>query len=121
MTQTASALYRFWSGFGIPAYADDNVPDDAQYPYITYELEFPDWSQEVVASARLWYRDTSFTAMAEKLDEICEQLDPGASIKTESGSVKLFWDTNKIQFLPYDIEPDVKVAYLSYILAAHTY
>lgn len=121
MTQTAKALYDFWSGFGIPAYADDAVPDNAQMPYITYELQFPDWRQEVACSARLWYRSRSFVGISAKLDQICQVIDPGASVKTTSGSVKIFWDDNKIQFQPYDIDPDVKVAYMRVIVAAHTY
>lgn len=121
MTQTATALFQFWSSFGIPAYPDDAVPDNAEYPYITYELIEPYWMQEVAMSARVWYRSRSFVEISAKLDEISEVLDTGASVKTDSGSIKLFWDNNKIQFQPYDIDPDVKVAYLRYILAAHTH
>ena len=33
-----AALYAFWSQFGIPAYAEDMVPDGATVPYIRYTV-----------------------------------------------------------------------------------
>lgn len=38
MTEIMEALYAFWSKFGIPAYSDDMVPDDAKLPYIRYSV-----------------------------------------------------------------------------------
>ena len=42
MRDTAAALYTFFSSFGIPAYVEYNVPDNAALPYITYELRDPE-------------------------------------------------------------------------------
>ena len=36
MLSTARALQKFWAGFGLPAYSEGSVPDDAELPYITY-------------------------------------------------------------------------------------
>ena len=36
MNDIMEALYAFWNQFGIPAYSDDMVPDDAKLPYIRY-------------------------------------------------------------------------------------
>lgn len=38
MTEIMEALYTFWSQFGVPAYAEDQVPDDAKLPYIRYSV-----------------------------------------------------------------------------------
>lgn len=38
MNEIAKALYAFWSKFGIPAYASDAVPPNAQLPYIRYDV-----------------------------------------------------------------------------------
>lgn len=38
MTDIMDALYAFWSQFGIPAYAEDMVPDTATVPYIRYTV-----------------------------------------------------------------------------------
>ena len=32
------AIHFFWSQFGLPAYDENSVPDDAQMPYITYNV-----------------------------------------------------------------------------------
>ena len=51
MLDTAQALYRFFSSFGIPAFVENNVPDEmpvngqlvqVQPPYITYQLREPE-------------------------------------------------------------------------------
>ena len=34
-----SALHKFWSGFGIKAYPTTAVPDDAVFPWLTYEVQ----------------------------------------------------------------------------------
>lgn len=36
MIEIMETLYEFWSQFGIPAYADDMVPEDAKLPFIRY-------------------------------------------------------------------------------------
>lgn len=38
MKDVMAALYAFWSQFGIPAYAEDMVPDGATVPYIRYTV-----------------------------------------------------------------------------------
>lgn len=38
MKDVMDALYEFWSQFGVPAYAEDQVPDDAALPYIRYSV-----------------------------------------------------------------------------------
>ena len=37
MTDLKATLFDFWSQFGMPVYLQDNVPNDATLPYITYE------------------------------------------------------------------------------------
>lgn len=38
MRAVMDALYEFWSQFGVPAYAEDMVPDNASVPYIRYTV-----------------------------------------------------------------------------------
>ena len=38
MNEIMEALLAFWSQFGVPAYAEDMVPDDAKLPYIRYSV-----------------------------------------------------------------------------------
>ena len=121
MTQTAIALYTFFSSFGIPAYVESTEPDNAPAPYITYELAEPDWRGSHALHARVWYRDTSFTAITAKVDEIREALGEGVGVTTDSGMICLFADDDFCQFIPMEGDPTLKSAYLSLILQAYTY
>lgn len=56
MTEIMEALYAFWSQFGIPAYMDDQVPDDAVLPYITYQVAKGEFNSSTVLTAFNWHR-----------------------------------------------------------------
>ena len=47
----AQALHSFWSGFGLTAYDENTVPDGAQLPYITYEVEGDPYMQRGMKSS----------------------------------------------------------------------
>lgn len=65
------ALYDFWSSFGLPAYEENNVPEDAVFPYITYESTVGSFEDVVSLSASIWDRTTKGTAFIDqKADEI---------------------------------------------------
>jgi hypothetical protein len=51
ISKIVTALYTFFSGFTIPAYAEDSVPDDAALPYITYQIAVPEWESPVTLYA----------------------------------------------------------------------
>lgn len=118
MKDTAGALYRFFSGFGLPAYVENNVPDNADLPYITYELREPQAGERSSLTARVWYIDTGFQAITEKVDEIKNAVADGASIPVDGGAVWLWADDNFCQFQPPD-EPKLKIAYLMMIIGAY--
>lgn len=121
MTQTAIALYTFFSAFGIPAFVENTEPDKTPAPYITYELAEPDWRGSHTLHARVWYRSTSFTEICNKVDEIREALGEGISISTDSGVVHLWADDVWAQFMPMAGDPTLKCAYLSFVLKAFTH
>lgn len=118
MTNTARALYDFFSGFGLPAYVENTVPDDAALPYITYELLEPDSLDRAPFHARIWYRSTSYAGVSSKADEIRAAIDRGYSTPIDGGVLWIWRDDNFLQFQPSD-EPELKLAYLSMILAAY--
>lgn len=115
MNGTAKGLYQFWSGFGIPAYPEYAVPDDATLPYITYELAQPNWRDSSPYYARVWYRDTSYVDITQKVDEISSEIGEGKRIVLDDGYMYLFKDSTFIQFQPVEDEDNLKVAYLQLI------
>lgn len=77
----AAALHSFFSGFGLTAYEENSVPDDAVFPYITYSLttdSFSDYSSTLTIS--LWYRSTSWKAINAKCEEVSAAISYGGQL-----------------------------------------
>ena len=73
-----AAIYQFLSGFGIPAYASSSVPDQAEFPYITYDLSLGYWGQtEVNMPVNVWYRTESEAEPNAKVREFSDTLGIG--------------------------------------------
>lgn len=118
MTNTAAALYSFFSGFGIPAYEENSVPNDAELPYITYQIEDPDWSETGSISASVWYKGDGFRELFTKVDEIKRKTEGGIRVPTgDGGCLYIFKDSPFAQVQPAERD-DVKVAYLLFVFHA---
>ena len=64
------AIQKFWESFGIPAYDETTVPDDAQLPYITYSVHTGSLGDLCITNASLWYKSYSWKEISEKTEEI---------------------------------------------------
>ena len=76
----AAAIYQFWNGFGLTAYEENAVPDDAAFPYITYQLVTDSFDSEIPLTASLWYRSESWAAINAKTEEISQKISRGGKI-----------------------------------------
>lgn len=117
MINTGKALYSYLSGFDIPAYGEDTVPDDATLPYLTYPLKEPYWNVPTTFYIKVYYRnkDSNYQSL-EKADEIVADIGEGAVIPCIGGYVVLRPDNPVIQELPP--EGDIRGAYINLILNA---
>lgn len=70
----AQVVHNFWSSFGIPAYDENTVPDDATFPYITYSVSTGSLDDFVLLTATVWYRSYSWADITHKVDEITRRL-----------------------------------------------
>lgn len=70
----AQALQDFWSGFGLPAYDENTVPDEAIMPYVTYNVATDSFERVLPLSGSLWYKSTSWAEISQKADEIAEAI-----------------------------------------------
>lgn len=68
-------LQSFWESFGIPAYDENTVPDDAVMPYITYQAAVGSFEDIIPLSASVWYKSMSWREISQKVDEISERLN----------------------------------------------
>lgn len=70
----AQAIQAFWEGFGLTAYDETTVPDDAQFPYITYSVQTDSIGNTNYLSASLWYKSYSWKEISEKAEAIAEHI-----------------------------------------------
>ncbi len=66
----SQALHKFWSLFEIPAYDENTVPENAEMPYITYDVSLGSLENIMMISGSLWYRSSSWKDISNKADEV---------------------------------------------------
>lgn len=72
-----AALQEFWSGFGITAYPSTSVPDEAIFPWLTYEVQTGFFGDRVDINVSLWFYTESERVPNEKVREIGEVIGRG--------------------------------------------
>lgn len=113
MTETAKALYGFYSGFGIPAYTETTVPDDAELPYITYSLPETEPLEPATHFAQVWYYGTSNAGVIAKADEIKRAIGTGVLIKCDGGGYVCIRPQTPLIQLMVDQTPEIRRAYIN--------
>ena len=81
------ALFSFWSNFGIPAYDENSVPDNAKMPYITYEVRGGFFNTTVFLTANIWHRSSSWETISKKAKEIADFITRGGRMFMEGSDV----------------------------------
>ena len=76
----AAAIYQFWNNFGLTAYEENTVPEDATFPYITYQLVTDSFDREITLAASIWYRSESWAGINAKTEEISQKISRGGKI-----------------------------------------
>lgn len=116
MIQVATALKSFFSGFELPAYTVDSVPEDVELPYISYSLPQPEWNQKASLYAQVWDRSRSNTTILSKADEITAEIGQGVKIPLESGYLVIWPETPLIQLIS---DGDFRYAYINLSINAY--
>lgn len=84
------AQQAFWEGFGLPAYDENTVPDEAKEPYITYQAIDGNLDAQTQVSASLWYHSNSWAAISQKASEIAKAInDMPTAVKIDGGYMKI--------------------------------
>lgn len=86
------AQYEFWSGFGVPAYEQNSVPDadHVVFPYITYQAVSSGFGSELYVSASVWTKSTSWLEADTISNSIEEKLRYGGVLVPYDGGVIWF-------------------------------
>lgn len=110
----ASALYKFWSGFGLPAYEENTIPTDAKLPYITYQVVTDSFGAEIALTASVWYRGTSWVEANAKAEEISRAISRGGkTIPVDGGVLWLKRGTPFSQSMGDETDDLIKRKYLN--------
>ena len=110
----ASALYNFWSGFGLNAYEENTVPTDAKFPYITYQVVTDSFGTEIALTASVWYRGTSWVEANAKAEEISRTISRGGkTILVDGGVLWLKRGTPFAQSMGDETDDLIKRKYLN--------
>lgn len=115
-SDVATALHDFWNSFGVEAYPEETVPDNAERPYITYEIVMPEWYGMATYNVRLWTKSTAFKQVTSLAEMIRQAIGDGKRIPVRSGgNIWLFKDENFFQIMPSE-DITQKNAYLSMVI-----
>lgn len=99
MQSTAKAIYAFFSGFGIPAYDTNVVPDEAAFPHIIYSFSEPEWNTKSSGYALVLYRTENRAAINAKSDEVAAAIAEKPRLICDGGTIQLWPETPLVQ--PY--------------------
>lgn len=119
MRNAVRALHTYLSSFGLPAYAEDTVPDTAQLPYLTYRLVDPEWYQKASFFVRVWARSTSNAAVLEKADEITGDIGGGKRLPFEGGLLVVWPESPKVQIVVDSNDRNLRYAYINLSLNSY--
>lgn len=100
MVSATSALNQWLSLFGWPVYGRDDVPANAQLPFITAPVTVPEWDKKTSYQIQLWARSTEYAGLIRKADDICAAVGAGLRIPFPGGLVVLWPDTPLQQLIP---------------------
>lgn len=101
----AQAIDQFWNSFGLPAYDENTVPQNAIMPRITYNVMTGSLGDVISMSASLWYKSSSWKDISLKAEEIEKRLGlhGGELIDLEDGKL---WIVKGVPFLQRMSDPD---------------
>lgn len=108
------ALQQFFSRF-LTAYPVSSVPEDAIFPYLTYEMATDAWGGgEVGLTVNLWFYTESEAIPNAKVQEISNDIGQGGrSLPCNGGFIWIKRGSPWSQNLADDTAPGIKRRYLN--------
>ena len=86
----AQALQAFWERFGVAAYDENTVPENATFPRITWTYAEDDFERPVALSASVWDRSYSWARVQSLAETIRLEIGYGGIlIPCEGGQIWL--------------------------------
>ena len=108
-----AALHTFWNSFSIPAYEENTVPDDAELPYLTYQVSTDSRFQEIPLAVNLYYRSDSWVAINEKANDISEEIQEGVRLDCDGGWIWIKKGSPFVQNMSDSSDDKIKRKYIN--------
>lgn len=111
----AAALHQFFSSFGITAYTTTSVPEDAVFPYLTYEFITSAWGGgEVGLTVNFWFYTESEKIPNAKAEELSAAIGLGGKVlPCDGGYIWLKRGSPWCQSLTDETSPTIKRRYIN--------
>lgn len=111
----AAVLHQFFSSFGMTAYTATSVPDDAIFPYLTYEFITSAWEGgEVSLTVNLWFYTESEKIPNDKANELSAAIGLGGKVlPCDGGYIWLKRGSPWCQSLSDETSPTIKRRYIN--------
>ena len=111
-----SALQSFFNSI-MPAYAETSVPDDAAFPYLTYQLSLNAWDNgEAALAINMWFYTTSEAIPNAKAQELSDVIGyGGVTIPCDGGFIWLKRGSPWCQSMRDESDPMIKRRYINVI------
>ena len=116
MKQFAAKLKLFFSGFGLPAYARQSIPDEVNLPYIAYDLINPRWDQQANMTCQIYYPKNQLEELLTKADEVLAAIGEGLQITMPEGYLMLYLAEQQAQMISDDW---TQSAYISLLINSY--
>lgn len=81
----SQAIQHFWEQFRLPTYDENTVPDDAPFPYITYNTVMDSLDGVVNLYGNLWHRSTSWKDISLMAQTISDTITRGGNVLPVDG------------------------------------
>ena len=82
------ALNQFWNSFGVKAYDENTVPDDAPVKKITYDVVVNGFGIPTAMTISIYDHSTSWKSVTEILHQIEERIkNGGVSVRFDNGII----------------------------------
>lgn len=108
-----ASIYSFFNSFGIPFYVNTNVPNDAKYPYGTYENVTGSEFDEASVTVRLFYYSTKESEINDMAEKISKKIGYGGTqIPCENGCIWVTKGTPFCQAVSDDSDTNIKSRYI---------
>ena len=109
------ALYQFFNQFGMVGYRSTSVPDDAIFPFLTYDFPISSFEEESVSgTVNLYYYTDSEAVPDAKAEEIRQAIGMGGVLlNCDGGAIWLKWGAPWCLSLVDETNRNIKRRYMN--------